>query len=326
MRALSVLLCLASALQAADWTLYATMTTSKGYVVGAKLLPSGVFARDGNGVAPWRPVGFNHPFAFALGYAGKDPSTLYLAAGNGLIRLTEGGSKWKILTGGDVTELRDVSVGPDGAIWFAHTAGVRVSRDSGVTWTQVKPKYTEAVRVDRTLASVVLVGGEDGIHRTGDAGKTWRLVGASGFGVMQVEQSPHDPCHWLAVTQGGGLFVSRDCAKSFENAPRLGVDRVLYTVAFDTADPGRVVVAGWGFGVAVSEDGGNTWQFRNQGLPSTDVWSAAFDPGRPGRLWASVHEEAVYRSGDAGRTWVRDGLEGSIVYRFSFVPATGGVR
>jgi photosystem II stability/assembly factor-like uncharacterized protein len=72
--------------------------------------------------------------------------------------------------------------------------------------------------------------------------------------------------------------------------------------------------------VLVSEDGGQTWQGRNHGLPSTEVWSVAFDPGRSGRLLASVHEEALFVSEDAGRSWRREGLEGSVVYRMKFVP------
>jgi photosystem II stability/assembly factor-like uncharacterized protein len=306
----------------ADWAMYVAMATSKNYVVGAKLPPSGVFRRDAE--SGWRQAGYNHPFSFALDYDRRDPGILYLAAGNGLIRLSNKASEWKILTGSDVTELRDVSVGPDNSIWFGHTAGVRVSRDSGRTWTEVsaglRRKYTEAIRVDRTKPATVLVGGEEGIFRTDDAGKTWRLAGASGIQVMHLEQSPHDPCFWLAATQRGGLFASQDCGRTFENTPRLGVDRVLYTVAFDPTDDKRLVVAGWGFGVAVSEDRGASWSFRNAGLPSTDVWSAAFDPSRPGRLWASVHEEAIYRSDTEGRSWARDGLEGSTVFRMLFVP------
>jgi hypothetical protein len=306
---------------AADWTMYAVMATSKNYVVGAKLGLSGVLRRDDK--AGWVQAGFNHPFAFALDYDRKLPSNMYLAAGNGLIRLTERGTKWKFLTGSDVTELRDVSVGPDGAIWYAYVAGVRVSRDGGRSWTEVgeglRRKYTEAIRVDRTNASRVLIGGEEGLFRSDDAGKTWRLAGASGIQVMNIEQSPHDPCLWLAATERAGVFASRDCGKSFENLGRIGFDRVVYTIGFDPAEAKRIVLAGWGFGVAVSDDAGKTWEFRNAGLPSIDIWSAAFDPSRPGRLWASVHEEALFRSDDAGRTWIRDGLEGSTVFRMTWV-------
>ena len=322
MRLLCALAVAGMVLPGADWTMYLAMATSKNYVVGAKLPPSGVFRRSAG--SDWQQVGFNHPFSFALDFDRRDPGIVYLAAGNGLIRMTERGAKWKILTGSDVTELRDVSVGSDNAIWFGHSAGVRVSRDGGKTWSEMggslRRQYTEAIRVDRTKPASVLIGGEDGIFRTEDAGKSWRLAGASGFQIMNIEQSPHDPCFWLAATQNGGLFASRDCGRTFENTPRTGVERVLYTIGFDPANAKRIAIAGWGFGVAVSEDNGATWQFRNNGLPSTDIWSAAFDPAKPGRLWASAHEEAIYRSDDAGRTWVRDGLEGSAVFRMLFVP------
>ena len=73
----------------------------------------------------------------------------------------------------------------------------------------------------------------------------------------------------------------------------------------------------------MSEDGGVTWEARNQGLPRPDVWSVAFDPDKPGRLYASVHEDALYVSEDAGRTWRVDGLPGSIILKMAFVPAGG---
>ena len=72
----------------------------------------------------------------------------------------------------------------------------------------------------------------------------------------------------MAATQGGGLFVSTDCGVTFESAGNLGVGRNLYDIAFDPTAPNRIAVAGWGVGVAVSEDLGKTWQLRNAGLPS----------------------------------------------------------
>ena len=105
---------------------------------------------------------------------------------------------------------------------------------------------------------------------------------------MRIEQSPHDPCFWLATTLGGGLFASHDCGKTFDSAGRVGsggvgVGRTLYDVAFDPTSPTRIALAGWGPGVMVSDDSGKTWQARNAGLPRNDALSVVFDPARPGR-------------------------------------------
>jgi photosystem II stability/assembly factor-like uncharacterized protein len=307
-----------------QYTLYACITSTKDYVVGAKLAPSGLFAKSSSD--EWRHAGFNHPFLFALDYDPSDLSTIYLAAGNGLIRASENGQKWKFLTGSDVTELRDVTVDRNapGTIYFGYSHGIRVSHDKGATWREVgmglHRKFTEAIRVDRRKSGTLLVGGEEGIFRSEDAGLTWRPSGAAGFQISRIEQSPHDACRWLATTQGGGLFGSSDCGVSFENIGRIGVGHNLYDVAFDPADPKRIALAGWSVGVAISDDGGLTWQFRNAGLPRTDVVSIAFDPVNRGRVYASVHEAGLYRSDDNARNWTRSGLEDSAVARMKFIP------
>jgi photosystem II stability/assembly factor-like uncharacterized protein len=323
-----VLLLLLSPLVSAQYRLYTCMRTSRDWVVGAKLLPSGIFVKPPSGV--WEHAGYYHPAISALDYDPRDPSTLYLAAGNGLIRASGFGRSWKILTGYEVTELRDLTVDRNapGTIYFAYAAGIRVSRDAGATWQDadsgLRRKYTESIRVDRRHAGRLVAGSEDGLFLSDDGGRSWRRAGAAGFQVMHVEQSPQDPCLWLAVTQGGGAFVSRDCGQSFENLGNVGVGRNLYDISFDPTSSGRIALAGWGPGVVVTEDGGKTWQMRNTGLPRTDVWSVAFDPVKPGRLYASVHEEALYVSEDRGLSWKKDGLEGSVVFRMMFVPEEAG--
>lgn len=299
--------------------------TSKGWVVGSKMLPSGLFTRV---AGKWGHLGYGHPIMTAVDYDPRDPSILYLAAGNGLIRATNGGREWKILTSHDVTELRDVSLDRNvpGTIYFAHTAGIRVSHDGGETWRDAtgnrKRRYTEAVRVDRSKSGRLVAGGEDGLYLSPDEGRTWTLAGAGGFEIMHIEQSPQDACFWIAVSQQGGIFVSHDCAASFENPASAGVGRNLYDISFDATRAGRIAVGGWGPGVLVSDDSGKTWQPRNTGLPSTEIWSIAFDPDHSGRMYAGVHEQALFVSEDAGLTWSKDGLEGSIVYRMLFIPET----
>src|SRR5579872_261758 len=326
MRPILLFLLLSSVLSA-QYRLYTCMENSKDYVVGAKLPLSGVFVKSA--ASEWQHLGYNLPFVSALDYDTHDPSTLYLAAGNGLIRASDYGRVWKILTSFDVTELRDLAVDRNvpGAIYFAHTHGIRVTHDSGTTWHEIsnglKRKYTESIRVDRKHAGRLVAGMEDGLYLSDNGGGSWRRAGAAGFQILHIEQSPHDPCFWVAVTQQGGAFVSSDCAGSFESLGNVGVGRNLYDVAFDPTTKGRFALAGWGPGVLVTEDNGKTWQSRNVGLPQTEVRSVAFDPDKPGRLYASIHEQALYVSQDSGLSWKKDGLDGSVVYRMVFIPAEG---
>jgi photosystem II stability/assembly factor-like uncharacterized protein len=308
------------------------MVNAKGWVVGVRLPESGLMVRMDKG---WELRGFIHPYIAAADFDPRDPSTLYLAGGDGCIRASQGGRRWKKLTGHEVTELRDLAVdrSAPGHIYIAHTAGVQVTRDGGASWTHVNKgrqrPYTESIRVDRTRAGRVVIGGEDGIWLSEDAGANWRPTGVRGFNIMHLAQSPHDANHWLAVTMKGGPFVSHDNAVTWESVNHLrtgrytGVDRNLYDIAFDPTHPGRIAICGYGLGVAVSEDAGLSWEWRNNGLPRLELWSVAFHPDWPGRLYASVHEEALYVSDDSGRTWRHEGLDGSAVYRLLFVPEGG---
>ena len=88
----------------AQYMLYACGTGAGDYVVGAKLPASGIFVRLANG--DWRHVGFNHPLITAFDFDPRDPSVVYAAAGNGLLRVSERGARWKLLTGSDVTQKR----------------------------------------------------------------------------------------------------------------------------------------------------------------------------------------------------------------------------
>ena len=71
-----------------------------------------------------------------------------------------------------------------------------------------------------------------------------------------------------------------------------------------------------------SEDGGETWSARNEGLPQPQrVWRVGIDPDT-GHLLASVYQEALYESSDFGKNWKSAGLEGSAVNSFVFLPET----
>jgi hypothetical protein len=318
---------LRGATETAGHRLYACAAASKGYVVGAQLPPSGLFLRSPEG--SWRHLGFTHPQLDALDYDPRDPRAIYLAAGNGCIRSGDGGATWAILTGWEITEPKDISIDrrrPD-HVYLALPDGIAVSRDRGRTWLRkdegIRFKYTQTILCDRGHAGRVLAGTERGIYLTEDAGRRWRLAGAEGAMVTDLEQSPNDALLWLATTQTEGLFVSHDRGRTWRAAGGIGPDAgTLHNAAFDPADPNRVAVCGWALGVAVSTDRGVTWRRQSPG-ESPHVWRVRFDPDRAGRLWAGVHEDALYVSEDAGNSWKSAGLEGTIVYDLAFVPSAG---
>ena len=311
----TVLLALLGAPAFSEAILYATAAFTKEYVVGARLPPSGVFFLEG---ARWKHVGYNLPIVTAISSDPSDSSSVLVAAGNGLTRVSRTGDRWTILTDHEVTELRDIALaGSD--VYFAHSAGVRVSRDNGATWTELagalRRKYTEAIRV--TSDGALLAAGENGVWRYDG---NWHLAGGAGWQILRIEVSPHDACFILAATQGGGLLYSRDCGRTFEHGGPLGTGGNIYDIAFDPTSADRIAVGGFGIGVAVSNDAGKTWMSRSAGLPLPDVTAVAFDPARPGRLYAAVHEEALYVSDDAGATWRKSGLDGAHVNCLRFIP------
>ncbi|WP_396157182.1 WD40/YVTN/BNR-like repeat-containing protein [Arthrobacter sp.] len=89
-------------------------------------------------------------------------------------------------------------------------------------------------------------------------------------------------------------------------------------------------------GVYRSDDGGDSWQARNQGIsayflpdPNPEfgqcVHKVARDAETPGRLYAQNHH-GVYRSDDSGETWISiaDGLPADFGFVMLSHPRTGG--
>jgi photosystem II stability/assembly factor-like uncharacterized protein len=287
---------------------------------------NGVFRRESDG--SFAHLGINHPMMLALAFDPRDARMFYAATLSGVLRTPDGGKTWRVATDWDVTEPKSVVVDPNqpDTVYAGVPDGLIVSHDRGMTWARMEQglpdrgKYTQVVQVDRTHAGRVFAGCETGIYLTGDGAKSWRRVLPTADTIEDIQQSPHDPLWWVAVTQGDGALTSRDGGLTWTKLAGVPPDHALYNVAFDARDPQRLAIASWTNGLLTSEDGGRTWLARNAGLPdSHHVWRTAIDPDT-GRLYASLVEQALYISDDFGRTWQVGGLPASRVADFVFVP------
>jgi photosystem II stability/assembly factor-like uncharacterized protein len=329
-RIIAVVAALAAAVAcgARQHDMYVCAAINKNYVIGSKLVTlSGIYERAGDG--SFQHVGTNYPAIFQLSFDPRDRNVFYAASLNGVLCTRDGGRTWRIGTGWDMTEPKDVFVdqnAPDN-VYLALPDGLAVSRDRGLTWVRhekglpERGKYTQVVKVDRAKTGRVLAGCESGIYLSDDAAKSWKRVFAtSGTTVTDLRQSPHDPKLWVATTQSDGVQLSSDGGKTWRKLAGVPSEEALYNVAFDATHPQRMAVSSWTYGVYTTEDGGKTWTERNAGLPDEHcVFRVGIDPDN-GRMFAAVYRDALFISDDFGRTWKRDGLEGSTVYNFVFVP------
>ena len=317
----------AAAAPAPRHDLFVAAAINNGFVVGSKMVTlSGLFQRGADN--SYGHFGLNFPFIVSLAVDPRDARVMYAASINGVLCSTDGGQNWRIGTSWDMTEPKDVFVDPNAPdhIYLALPDGIAVSPDRGATWPRrenglpERGKYTQVVKVDRTKSGRALAGCESGLYLTENGAASWRRVFPTKTTITDLRQSPHDAQLWLATTQSDGAIASRDGGLTWEKFAGVPSAEALYNVAFDATNPLRYAIGSWTYGVLVTEDGGLTWTERNLGLPAEHcVFRVGVDPDN-GRLYAAVYREAVYASDDFGRTWRKDGLEGSTVYNFVFVP------
>jgi photosystem II stability/assembly factor-like uncharacterized protein len=141
------------------------------------------------------------------------------------------------------------------------------------------------------------------------AASSWEPAALFGADVRSLAIDPQDPDRVLAGTSAGHLYLSRDGGESWQAAgPRWALAGwVVSDLVFDPHVPGRLWAALYGVWrgglVAWSDDSGQTWTPRREGIPPEEqVYALAHLPETPGHLFAATRR-GVYASRDEGRSW-----------------------
>jgi photosystem II stability/assembly factor-like uncharacterized protein len=176
--------------------------------------------------------------------------------------------------------------------------GVYKSTDAGRNWTRVGLETSEhigKILIDPRNSNVVYVasqgplfaaGGERGLYKTTDGGRTWAavLTISQDTGVSDIVFDPRDP-------------------------------DVIYASAYQRRRAvGQMVGGGPEGGIFKTTNGGKTWTKLTKGLPAGDMGRAGLAVDgrkRPATVFALVDakrpESGFFRSDDAGKSWTRIG-------------------
>ncbi len=282
-----------------------------------------------------------HPETVWVG-TGENVSGRHVGFGDGVYKSLNGGRTWtnmglktsehiaRILI--DPRNSHIVYVAAEGPLWspggerglfksidggVTWTPALTISKETGVTSAEFDPSnpdilYAAAYQRRRTVAAFMGGGPESGIHKSEDAGKTWRklTVGlpAGDKGKIGLAVSPIDPRVVYATVEAGpeekGFYRSADRGESWTKQNSYisgGTGPHYYQEIF--ADPtvfDRVYQMDPG--LKVTNDGGRTWQRVPETNKHGDNHAMAFLPGDPDYI-LNGSDGGVYETRDGGRTW-----------------------
>ena len=242
----------------------------------------------------------------------KNPSVWYVAASAGNLWKTENrGNTWTPIfesygsysLGAVVVDPKDANV-----VWLgtgennnqrsvSFGDGIYKSSDAGKTWTRMGLENSEHIQnilIDPRDSNVVYVsaigplwsrGGDRGLYKTTDGGRTWKAVLTIGpdTGVTDVAMDPKNP-------------------------------NVLYAAAYQRRRAvGQLVGGGPESGLYKTTDGGAKWTKLTKGLPTVEIGRIGIGINwkNPNTVYALVtaqrNQGGFFRSDDAGASWTRIG-------------------
>ena len=231
----------------------------------AAVCSGGVWKTENSGTT-WKPV-FDSQGSYSIGCVNLDPNN----------------SKVVWVGSGENNSQRSVSFGD----------GVYRSRDAGKSWDNMGLKESEHIGmiiVDPRDSETVYAaaqgplwrsGGDRGLYKTNDGGKTWiRVLHVSDdTGINEVHMDPRDPDVLYASS-----YQRRRHVWTLING---GPESAIYK----------------------STDGGITWRKLSRGIPNVDKGriGMCIAPADPDVIYAIIEAEdgkgGIFRSSDRGETW-----------------------
>jgi photosystem II stability/assembly factor-like uncharacterized protein len=210
---------------------------------------------------PATQIGDTHDL---MGFTASPADGVYYASGHpghgsdlpnplGLLRSSDGGKSWEILSRQGESDFHAMTTTQSGILAF--DGALQASAD-GRSWKTIAADFVPAVLAGHPNSSTVLATTPEGIQRSTDAGATWKPV--KDGPVIQFATFAH-PTGAVGVGPGGTVYYSADAGETWTKKGR--IDAQVAAIASTVDAEGRPRIwAATPSGIIVSTDGGATFR------------------------------------------------------------------
>jgi hypothetical protein len=295
-------------------------------VVGQDINVNGFFVGQKNG-EKWDRFGWKNAAIFGITVDKKfQGKNIFLACGNGVMRSTDYGKSFKILTDWQITEVQKVYIDPknDKTLYLTSSFGVWKSLDYGETWSKkvnglelVSQTFNPCLVILPSNPKTILMATADGIVISKNGGDSWSTLALKGKEINDIQIAQYDEKLIVCATENDGIFISKDGGKNWKQSNNKLSGSTFYSIAIDPVQKGIFYCGGYKNGIQKSIDFGESWiQFNNE-ISEKDIHSVALYPNDTKTIFAGSTNYGFYRSDDSGANFKCVGEADGVIWHIA---------
>jgi hypothetical protein len=303
---------LAGELVAEEPQVYFTVTGRKiSTVVGQDITVLGLYIPNNSGTFDrvcWKSIPI---YGIAI-EKGSDAKNIFVASRNGVVRSTDYGQNWKVLTSWELVEPMKVAIDPKNpkTIYTASAYGIWKTTDFGETWN-LKNKglkltnqtYTRTIYVLPSNPNVIYVGTADGVMVSRDGAEYWQEIGLQGKEIYDIQVAPYDENIIIAATEDHGIYMTKNAGKVWTQITMGLYSKTYYSLAFHPTEKGTIYCGGFKCGFAKSTNFGDKWEIFDNEISNKDIICIRVYDNNPDIIFVGCMEYGFWRSNDGGQSF-----------------------
>lgn len=308
------------------WVNAVQFSLSNPSIVYATTLGAGLY-RSTDGGRQWTRMNPELWDTDQLAVHPRKPRIVFVTNDWATLRSTDSGRTWTNVLNAPFESWVGTSVAiartRPNVVYATNTAGLMISRDGGDTWSNGGSKVASRVIVHPHDASVVYIGGGDGVSKSTDGGRTFRRIFAlpDPDRVNALAFDARDPRTVYAGTVNTGMYRLRrgNVTRWQKGLPRPHIATVT------PLRSGTVLAGLIEHAIYRREPGARRWRTSRQGFRNCRVLSLAVPASAQSVVYAGTSDQGVARSADHGKSWRWRGLNRRTVYSLAVHPRDANV-